>query len=94
VVSRQENAVHIAGKLYEARRGARFILRDGYAAKVAEYMQMILERVTPEADILKTGMKCVDLLVTGGYEMPAMIMLAAIVELLEPDEHSPEVTRG
>lgn len=91
MVSRAENAVYIAGKLYEARRGARGILRENYAAKVAEYMQMILERVTEESDVMKTGMRCVDLLVVGGYEMPAMIMLAAIVELLEPDEQTPEV---
>ena len=79
----------IAHKLYEARRACRGIAREEYGARVAEYMQIIHERTGPETDYLHVGMKCVEILTGGGYDVPAMWTLAAIVELIEPDEQTP-----
>lgn len=85
-----EQQISIANKLYESRRTLRRLLGDGYAAEIVKWMKIVEERTTAEMPVLQTGMRIVEVLTEGGHDgFPIMWTLAAIVELIEPDEQTP-----
>jgi hypothetical protein len=87
-----ETAIAIANRLYEARRNLRGILRDGYAEHAAKWMSIVDAVAEGDKEThLRTCVKLLtDLQAKFDNGMAQMWVLAATVELMEPDEHTPD----
>lgn len=85
-----EAQVNIAAKLYEARRVLRRLMPDEYAERIKTWMEMVATR-TAGGDYLRTGMTMMQALQDRqGDGMAQLYLLAAVVELIEPDEQTPK----
>lgn len=77
-----QQQIEVAAKLYKCRDSARFLLGEGYAAKMADYGKAITE----VAGRLKCSQLNAATRMAGGTEdgMLQMLIFAAAVELAEP----------
>lgn len=86
-----QTQIAIAHKLYEARRLLRSLLRDGYPKHAAKWMSIVDAVAEGEGQShLETCMKILaDLQAKHDDGMAQLWVLAATVELIEPDELTP-----
>lgn len=90
-----QQQVQIAAKLYECRQIARMIGKEKYAEQVIPWMQaVIVSAALKDVSRLQAGQELAAAESPDGNFITAIWMLAATVELIEPDEQTPEVPNG
>ena len=87
--------IQIAAKLYECRDTARRITRDSYGPIAQKWMTVISSIADNLGiDFLNAGQRVAVAAASENDDVGLMWALAATVELIEPDELTPEVTNG
>lgn len=90
-MSKTETLVVIAEKLYSCRRSLRRLVGD-YDAIIVDYMQAVrgyslAQKTTEITACIRLAKELTD----DGHEMGAMWVMAATIELIEPDDKTPVI---
>jgi len=83
-----ETRILIASKLYDARRTARAIGGEDYAATVAKWMEAV-RTMAGGSSILTAAALMAETSLRAGRAIHCLWIFAAAVELIEPDAETP-----
>lgn len=80
------NMIQIAAQFYDARDACKVILGAGYAERMEKYAGFIRMKMQNEGieSAILAGAKLAENLASKGDRFPAVCMLAAAVEMIEP----------
>jgi len=93
-MNKAENIVGIAAKLYECRRTLRTLRGDRYTPEIIGYMEGVRRHAVADGtDDMHACMKLAQEFQSRRLDMAAMWVMAAAVELMEPDELTPKIER-
>lgn len=85
-MSKSEQTVGIAAKLYDARKAMKFLYGERFQQEVAEYrpyIESVMQRL--DKDTIHAGMHLLETLQkTGASGVMQAMVLATIVEMIEP----------
>lgn len=85
-----EQTIGIAEKMYHCRRTLRRLMSSNYQSQVLPYMRAINERVEKfSIPLMSASLQLAQGMQVAGCDMGVMWILAAAVELSEPDESTP-----
>jgi hypothetical protein len=88
-MTRAEQDINTAAKLYEARRAAKFILGARYAETLRPYRDFIGHVMASEGlPVLRAALK-IGLSIPPTDAIPLMCVMAAAVEMMEEPERQP-----
>jgi len=90
-MTRAEQKVQVAADLYEARRAARFLLRDSYEATLRPYRELIARVMADRQVPVLSAALMLGQEIPPADGIPLMCVMAAAVEMIESPEinHDP-----
>ena len=85
-MTRSEQNIRLASDLYEARRAARFLLRESYAETLKPYRDLIGRVMTEKKLSVLQAALDVGKRIPPADGIPLMCVMAAAVEMIEPSD--------
>jgi len=85
-----EEQINIANKMYQCRRSLRRMFSSNYGSQVLPYIKGINERSEKHnIPVMSSALQIAQGMQMAGYETSVMWVLAAAVEIIEPDSETP-----
>ena len=89
-MSRNEQVIQMASKLYDARSSAKVLLAERYFPRVDAFQERIRNAMKASGrEEMEVAIHMADVLAKAGCGLDSIVMLAAAVEMIEPSERPP-----